>query len=118
MGRHHRIDYIEFNVLDMVEAKRFYSEAFGWTFKEYGPGYAGIVDDDGEMGGLALAESVAKGGVLAVLWSDGLEASREAVVAAGGRIDKDIFPFPGGRRFEFFDPSGNRVAVWSTSATN
>ena len=116
MSRHHRIDYIEFNVTDIAEAKRFYGEAFGWTFNEYGPGYAGIKDGEGEMGGFAVAESVVTGGVLCVLWSDELEASKAAVLEAGGTIDKDIFSFPGGRRFEFLDPSGNRVAVWSTPA--
>jgi hypothetical protein len=28
-------------------------------------------------------------------------------------ISKEIFEFPGGRRFEFTDPSGNELAVWS-----
>ena len=36
-----------------------------------------------------------------------------AVVAAGGGLTKDIFPFPGGRRFQFTDPNGNELAVWS-----
>jgi predicted enzyme related to lactoylglutathione lyase len=35
------------------------------------------------------------------------------VRAAGGRITKDPFDFPGGRRFQFADPSGNELAVWS-----
>jgi predicted enzyme related to lactoylglutathione lyase len=116
VSRHHRIDYIEFGVTDILEAKRFYGEAFGWIFNEYGPGYAGIVDGEGEMGGLALADEVTTGGVLCVLWSDELEASKNAVLNAGGTIAKDIFSFPGGRRFEFLDPSGNRVAIWSSPA--
>lgn len=39
---HHGIDYIEFTVTDMAEAKRFYGAAFGWKFNDYGPDYAGI----------------------------------------------------------------------------
>ena len=35
-----------------------------------------------------------------------------AVTNAGGAIVKDIFSFPGGRRFEFTDPAGNHLAVW------
>lgn len=31
----------------------------------------------------------------------------------GGKIVKDTFDFPGGRRFHFTDPSGNEFAVWS-----
>lgn len=32
---------------------------------------------------------------------------------AGGNILKEIFSFPGGRRFHFTEPSGNEFAVWS-----
>ena len=32
----------------------------------------------------------------------------------GGEIHKAIFSFPGGKRFEFTDPSGNQLTVWST----
>ena len=42
-----------------------------------------------------------------------LEASVQAVQDAGGRVVKEPFSFPGGRRFHFLDPSGNELAVWS-----
>ena len=42
MPTHHAIDYIEFTVRDLSEAKRFYSDAFDWVFTDYGPSYAGI----------------------------------------------------------------------------
>ncbi|PTT84354.1 glyoxalase family protein, partial [Pseudomonas sp. HMWF010] len=42
-----------------------------------------------------------------------LQAVCTQVAAAGGQITQAIFSFPGGRRFEFRDPSGNRLAVWS-----
>ena len=113
MPTHHTISYIEFHVADMAEAKRFLADAFGWEFNEYGPDYAGIKGGpDGEVGGLRKVDQVATGGPLVVLYSDDLEASVAAVEAAGGRIVEDIFEFPGGRRFEFVDPSGNRMAVW------
>jgi predicted enzyme related to lactoylglutathione lyase len=35
------------------------------------------------------------------------------IQAAGGAIVKEIFSFPGGRRFHFTDPAGNELAVWS-----
>lgn len=112
MQTHHTIDYIEFNVTDMVEAKRFFADAFGWEFNDYGPDYAGIKGGSGEVGGLRKAERVVAGGPLVILYSDDLEASLAAVEAAGGRVVKGIFEFPGGRRFEFVDPSGNGLAVW------
>jgi predicted enzyme related to lactoylglutathione lyase len=111
---HHAIDYIELSVTDIDAAKHFYSKAFGWTFNDYGPGYAGILapGKDGEVGGLRLVDEVTRGGPLVVLYSETLEASCSAVELAGGRIVKPIFEFPGGRRFQFLDPSGNELAVW------
>ena len=41
-SRHHAIDYIEFSVTDIAEAKRFYAAAFDWKFIDYGPTYAGM----------------------------------------------------------------------------
>jgi hypothetical protein len=113
MSRHHGIDYIEIAVTDLAAAKAFYGAAFGWSFTEYGPSYVGIQrPDGGEYGGFTLADRVQRGGPLVILWSDDLEASQAAVREAGGTIDKPIFGFPGGRRFEFVDPAGNLLAVW------
>jgi uncharacterized protein len=109
---HHAIDYIEFTVTSLVEAKRFYTSAFGWAFNEYGPGYAGIRGGDGEVGGMREGEP-ARGGPLVILYSDNLEGSLAKVREAGGRIVKEPFAFPGGRRFHFNDPAGNELAVWS-----
>ena len=39
-----RIDYVEFNVADVARAKKFYGDVFGWTFKDYGPGYCELRD--------------------------------------------------------------------------
>lgn len=42
-----------------------------------------------------------------------LERLHAAVVAAGATITKETVSFPGGRRFQFSDPNGNELAVWS-----
>ena len=114
-SNHHEINYIEFAVTDMAETKRFFGEAFGWKFTDYGTEYAGIqkLNGDGEAGGIFLTESVATGGPLVILYSENLEDSYESVQSAGGKFTKEIFSFPGGRRFQFCDPSGNELAVWS-----
>lgn len=112
--RHHEIDYIEFEVTDMVESKRFYEMAFDWKFNDYGPGYTGIQKGEGgEAGGFRLITEKAAGPVLPILYSDALEATLGRVRDAGGQITQDIFEFPGGRRFHFRDPNGNELAVWS-----
>ncbi len=113
MHTHHAIDYIEFTVRDMAAAKQSYSAAFGWSFTDYGPEYAGIKGGDGEVGGLRQAEEVVRGGPLVVLYSVDLEASLEAVRAAGGTVIVEPFSFPGGRRFHFLDSPGNKLAIAS-----
>ena len=110
---HHTIDYIEITVTDVSEAKRFYGAAFGWAFNDYGPDYAGIQGPGREVGGLRQDEHVRAGGPLVVLYSRTLEDTMTKVQKAGGRIAKEPFSFPGGRRFHFLDPSGNELAVWS-----
>jgi predicted enzyme related to lactoylglutathione lyase len=113
MPTHHALDYVEFTVHDLAEAKRFYTAAFGWAFTDYGPAYAGIQGADREVGGLTEAETPRTGGPLVILYSDDLEASLRAVEAAGGTVSTPPFAFPGGRRFHFRDPSGNELAVWA-----
>lgn len=110
---HHAIDYIELYVTDVAEAKRFYATAFGWSFNDYGPDYAGIQGDGREQGGLTKGERSRSGGPLVVLYSRDLDATLAAVKNAGGTLVKEPFEFPGGRRFHFTDPSGNELAAWS-----
>jgi predicted enzyme related to lactoylglutathione lyase len=107
-----RIDYIEFVVSDMEESKKFYGDVFGWEFTDYGPDYCSF--SDGRLaGGLTTQGSVVKGGPLVVFYADKLEDTESAIVSSGGNVTKEIFSFPGGRRFQFTDPSGNELAVWS-----
>jgi predicted enzyme related to lactoylglutathione lyase len=113
---HHSIDYVELTVRDLPAAKRFYAAAFGWQFNDYGAEYAGIKGVDGEAGGLRQASDVRTGGPLVVLYSKDLEKTLQAVRAAGGKIVREPFAFPGGRRFHFTDPSGNELGVWSQAA--
>ena len=110
---HHAIDYIEFSVTDIAEAKRFYTAAFDWKFNDYGPTYAGIQGDGREVGGVAQVDQVTRGGPLVVLYSTDLDATLARVQEAGGDVIRAPYGFPGGRRFHFLDPSGNELAVWA-----
>jgi uncharacterized protein len=107
-----RIDYIEIASTSLVDTKRFYAEVFGWKFTDYGPEYTSF--EDGRLtGGFYKSDSVSSGSVLVVIYAVDLAGVVERVRAAGGRIVKPIFTFPGGRRFHFADPSGAELAVWS-----
>jgi uncharacterized protein len=110
-----KINYIEFPATDIAGTKRFFTDAFGWDFIDYGPEYAAFsgAGIDGGFYKSTLRASTETGSALAVLYSSHLESSLEKVTGAGGKIIKPIFSFPGGRRFHFIDPSGNEYAVWS-----
>ena len=113
-----KINYIEIPSTNLDATKAFFSAAFGWTFIDYGPEYTAI-ENGGMDGGFYQSDRNAtteNGSVLVVLFSDELERTQEKVVACGGTIIKDIFSFPGGRRFHFADPCGNEFAVWAEPA--
>ena len=112
---HHAINYIEIAVTDMEAAKSFYGAAFDWQFTDYAPQYVGIqkLEGAGELGGFRLESEVTRGGPLVILYSRDLDETLQRVRDAGGEIVTEILEFPGGRRFQFLDPSGNELAVWS-----
>jgi hypothetical protein len=109
---------VELTVADLEQAKRFYGDAFGWRFNDYGPQYAGIRNPLGEgapeVGGLRVdRQETRAGGPLVLLYSADLDSSVEAVKNAGGHVVNGPYEFPGGRRFHFTDPSGNELGVWA-----
>jgi uncharacterized protein len=113
-GKNFQIDNIEFNVVDIARAKKFYGEAFGWTFTDYGPVYCEFTDGR-LIGGLTTTGPVGAGGPLVILYADDLAKAQKRVEDAGGKIAKPVFEFPGGRRFHFVDADGYELAVWSAN---
>ncbi len=106
-----KIDYVEFETGQLSRSRKFFSEAFGWKYTEYGPDYLGI-DNAGLDGGIGSAtKEIAP--PLVILRAENLEEAQRRVKEAGGKIVKPIFSFPGGRRFHFKEPGGNEMAVWS-----
>ncbi len=107
-----KIDYVEQPGGDLPATKAFYSAAFGWSFTDYGPGYAAF--SEGVDGGFD-GDAEGRKQPLVILYAKDLEAMQARVQAAGGAIVKAIFSFPDGRRFHFTDPAGNELAAWSDS---
>jgi predicted enzyme related to lactoylglutathione lyase len=107
-----QIDYVELPATDIARTKEFYGLAFGWKFEDYGPSYTSF--HDGRIaGGFTLDAPAPARGLLLVIYASDLAAAQKKIESAGGTIIKEIFSFPGGRRFHFADPNGNELAVWS-----
>lgn len=115
MNQHEKINYVEFPASDLESTKAFFAAAFGWSFVDYGPEYTAFSDQglDGGFFKSDLSSSTDRGSALIVFYSESLEQTLQKVKDAGGQVVKPTTPFPGGRRFQFAEPSGNEFAVWS-----
>jgi predicted enzyme related to lactoylglutathione lyase len=115
MHLHEKLNYVEFAAKDLPATKTFFHAVFHWTFTDYGPEYIAFSNEglDGGFYKAKMASSTANGGALLVFYSNKLEITLAKVEKAGGKVNKAIFAFPGGRRFHFIEPSGNEFAVWS-----
>jgi predicted enzyme related to lactoylglutathione lyase len=112
MSQHHTIDYVELPSTDFAAMKAFYGAVFGWKFVEYGGNYVAFTGAGLEGGFAPVENTPPRGGAMVILYSDDLAASEAAVRKAGAEIIAH-HEFPGGSRFQFLDPTGNELAVWT-----
>ena len=113
--RENQINYVEFPTSSNAAhsaRKQFYGDVFGWSYQSWGDDYSDT-QDSGIASGINGSSEDQAAKPLVILFSSDLGAVRARVIKAGGRISRDIFPFPGGRRFHYVDPSGNELGVWS-----
>ncbi|MFZ5618589.1 MAG: VOC family protein [Pseudomonadota bacterium] len=109
--KNNRIDYVEFAAKDLAAFKKFYREAFGWSFHDWGPDYSSF-EGAGLDGGVRGGEEPRPGSTIVILYADDLETAERRIVEAGGVIGAR-HEFPGGRRVHFTDPCGNALAAWT-----
>ena len=114
-----KLNYVEFPAKDIPATKRFFEDAFGWSFTDYGADYSAFSDKglDGGFYKSNLTSVASNGAALLVLKTIDLEHTQSIVESCGGQISMPIFSFPGGRRFHFIEPSGNEFAVWCLTDT-
>ena len=113
MANHNKIDVIEFPASSAEELKQtrdFLTNVFGWKYTGWGETYSDTTDSGTSSG---VNSDGQQSMPLTVVYSNDLETTKDAVVKNGGTIIVDTYPFPGGRRFHFTEPSGNELAVWS-----
>jgi uncharacterized protein len=105
-----RLNYVELPTREIGPTRAFYESVFGWALTEFAPTYAATTSGDTDIG-LQADRAEATRAPLPVIEVDDLEAALDAVESSGGEIVRPIFDFPGGRRFQFLDPSGNEMAA-------
>ncbi len=106
------ISYIEISVHNISKAKEFYNKVFDWEFTDYGDEYTSF--KSGTInGGFTKSDKSIPEGILIVLYHENLNEVKEKISRYEGKISKEIFEFPGGKRFHFIDTNGVEMAVWS-----
>jgi predicted enzyme related to lactoylglutathione lyase len=103
-----RINFVELPVSDLSASRRFYSDAFGLAFTDFGPTYSCTMTGDVDLGLQADAKE-ATAAPLAVIAVDDLDKALEAVKKAGGTITKPVFALPGWAAFPFSRPRRKRA---------
>ena len=114
MPTHGKIDYLEFPAHDLHAVKNFFTQAFNWSFIDYGEEYTAFSNAGIDGGFYKSAQRMsAENGALIVFYSADLNETQSNIEKAGGVISTPTFSFPGGKRFHFRDPTDNEYAVWS-----
>lgn len=108
------LDYLELPSSDALKSRAFFTDAFGWTYADYGGTYAEI-RGAGLLFGVNADGKDKSAAPMAVIRTTDLAAAEKAVVAAGGVITRRPYDFPGGRRFFFREPGGSELAVYMTT---
>ena len=108
------VDYFELPVPATEASSRFFSDAFGFGAKAYGPGYSEITDA-GVLGGLNVDGEGQSAAPLIGIRTDDIAAAQRAIEEAGGTVTKSVSDYPGGQRFYFREPGGNELLVYAPS---
>lgn len=113
------LSHFAINADDVDASRSFYESVFGWTFTAYGPpGFfqiqTGPDDDPGARGALQerrqLLPELPTTGLEVTFEVDDVDATRSAVVNAGGEILMERFTISHvGHLIAFKDPGGNPV---------
>ncbi len=113
------ISHFAINADDVEEAKRFYEDVFGWTFRAWGPPEFYKVEPEGSsvvIGALQrrrnLLPDAATFGFECTFAVDDVDEIAEAVLAGGGRLLMEKTTIAGvGDLIWFADPAGNAVGA-------
>ena len=113
--------HIELPADDPDRAKRFYSEAFGWTFGEPIPGFEGYhlfttpVGEEGMGGAIGKRGESAPQAVRTYVHVDSIDATLEKISHIGGSVVEPKADVPGQGWYAVFrDTEGNELALWES----
>jgi len=112
---HPKMTHFAINTDDVDATQEFYGSVFGWQFQQYGPpGFVQILNEEGTapMGAIQQRRDLLEGaptiGFECTFGVDDVDATRDQIVASGGRILMEKFTITSvGHLIAFEDPGGN-----------
>lgn len=109
-----KICYIELPSTNIALSADFYHRVFGWQIRRRGDGSTAFDDSVGEVSGSWVLgrRPQPEGSLIVHIMVADAKTAREAVVAAGGAIVRDIDPASREIYFLFRDPCGNVMGVY------
>ena len=112
----HAISKITLRSTDFERTQQFYIALFGWTFHQYSETYLGFEPPFGISGGFQKVNTFNPGdSVLLYISVDEFEPYLRRLPDLDGNSLGKIEVVPGqGEYVRFFDPDGNRLALWRT----
>jgi predicted enzyme related to lactoylglutathione lyase len=113
-----KICYLEIPAIDVQRSVDFYSAAFGWSIRRRGDGETAFDDGVGEVSGSWVTgrPPSTESGLLVYVMVDSVEATLEAIEAAGGEVVQPIGGDAPEITARFRDPAGNVLGLYQEPA--
>lgn len=115
----HSIIKITLRSTDFERTRRFYQELFSWKFCQHSPTYLSFEPPSGIAGGFQRVDSFSPGdSFLLYILVDEFESYLRRIPELDGSSKGEVEVVPGNAEYvRFYDPDGNRWALWRTAAT-
>jgi predicted enzyme related to lactoylglutathione lyase len=112
----HTIIKITLRSTDFERTQRFYTELFGWKFRQYSPTYLGFEQPSGIDGGFQRVDAFSPGdSFLLYILVDEFESYLRRIPELEGSTKALVEVVPGTCEYvRFYDPDGNRLALLRT----
>lgn len=111
--------HIEIPVKDPFANSQWYTDVFGWKLENYQEmDYVTFESEGGPGGGFPRidGQTYLPNGVIVYISTENIDGTLAKIVDCGGKVLAPKSPIPGMGWFAFFeDPSGNRLALYSTT---
>jgi uncharacterized protein len=109
------VRYLQIPAVDVQASAGFYETVFGWRIRTNADGERAFDDASGRVSGSWVPgrKPASEPGVLVWVMVDGVEATLEKIVEAGGEVVSPVTPQGEGEAIATFrDPAGNVLGIF------